>query len=746
MVIYRNERVNPFVLNYIINNKHLLSEYTTDYQIELVNKLLIYSNKLKDGVFKASYTERGATLNGRIYSKLSLQSFPCEVRNSLTISNYFDIDIQNSQHSFYLSFAKLNNLKCDNLENYVNNRLELLKESKLYKKDITAYVNGDFENEKYPKWLKDLKSEYLVFAEIITNREQELIKFIKYKGKKENLKGQIISQYYCIQEKIIIDEALKWCDANNYKVGTLIHDGFLIEKDERIIHDIKKLNEYIKFKGFDVNFAIKKMDKILDIPQNILYKTKKDYEEEEKEKYKKLKDKFELFNSKILNPLVWITTDLYGNKHFEKNGNIISKYIDWVEATENGQNMKFTIWTQGGNPKTFIENYILDPFKKSFQQLDFIPDISLCNEKTYNLFDGFNYEKLKDYSSYDETDHERFKKLLNHFKFIVDDNSNKVDEYFKYLIQFFAHIILNPTQKSKVLITLKSKEGYGKNILTDFIGKEIMNPKYHLETRNAKKEIFGDFNGIMEDKLFVVFDETDPEESKYFYDKLKGEITNDSLVLKKKGIENTTIKSFTQYMATTNNELPFKLSKSNRRFVLFECTKNKPDHNYFDELAFGNNAIMKDPKVQKLFIDYLKNIYDKNFNFSVFPKSKFYNRSYELCKVPIDDFYNVFYQEGLPESFKYDKGSKKDYNTIQLKTLYEKYKYFLNDNSGEIISQLKFKSLILENEIFKLSRNNLGLEVLLKKEELKSYLEKNNIFEKLDVIEDTIDFLNDDEI
>ena len=155
------------------------------------------------------------------------------------------------------------------------------------------------------------------------------------------------------------------------------------------------------------------MDKILDIPQNILYKTKKDYEEEEKEKYKKLKDKFELFNSKILNPLVWITTDLYGNKHFEKNGNIISKYIDWVEATENGQNMKFTIWTQGGNPKTFIENYILDPFKKSFQQLDFIPDISLCNEKTYNLFDGFNYEKLKDYSSYDETDHERFKKLLS---------------------------------------------------------------------------------------------------------------------------------------------------------------------------------------------------------------------------------------------------------------------------------------------------------------------------------------------
>ena len=300
-------------------------------------------------------------------------------------------------------------------------------------------------------------------------------------------------------------------------------------------------------------------------------------------------------------------------------------------------------------------------------------------------------------------------------------------------------------EKTKILIVLKSAEGYGKNIITDFIGKELMNDKYHLETRDAKNEIFGNFNGIMSEKLFVVFDETNPEESKYFYDKLKGEITNNKLILKKKGIENTTIKTFTQYISTTNNELPFKLSKSNRRFVLFECTQNKPNHNYFKELAFGKNAIMKDKKIHKLFLDFLKSQYDKDFNFSVFPKSRFYERSYELCKVPIDDFFNLFYQEGLTDSIKYDKGKKKDYNSVQLKLFYEKYKYFLNDNSGELISQLKFKSLILENQIFKLSRNSIGLEVLFKKEELKIYLEKNNIFEELDIIEDTTDFLDDEE-
>ena len=75
----------------------------------------------------------------------------------------------------------------------------------------------------------------------------------------------------------------------------------------------------------------------------------------------------------------------------------------------------------------------------------------------------------------------------------------------------------------------------------------------------------------------------------------------------------------------------------------------------------------------------------------------------------------------------------------------KKYKYFLSDNSGEIISQLKFKSLILENDIFTLGRNNLGMEILFIKEKLKNYLLKNNIFQELEIVEDTIDFLENEE-
>lgn len=753
MVIYRNEKFNEFVLDYIIeNNKTIFpTSYNESYKIDLINKLNQYKRKSKDGIFKASYSERGATLDGRIFSKLSLQCFPCEVRNSLAISKYIDIDIKNSQFAYYYDFCKKNNIICVNQKNYLANREKLLKQSNITKKNVLEFINGDFQNSKFPQWLQDMKQEYKTISEILISRNQELVKFVKAdakkKGKSGNLNGKMIAQYYGIQEKTIIDNALKWCEANNFIVGTLIHDGFLLEINDRIKNEIKDLNLYIKNTGYDLEFIIKPMKDLLNIPKDILYKTKRDYEEEEKEKYEKLKGEFEETTAKILNPLIWITTDSNGNKCFEKHGNIRAKYIDWKKATHNGKILKFSLFSETGKPKTFIENYLNDPNKKSYDRFDFIPKFSECPDNVYNLFDGYNIFKLENIE-YKEDTKERFEKLLNHFRFLVNDGSENTEEYFKYLIQFFAHIILNPMEKTKVVPILRSDEGFGKNIMTDFIGKECLNERYHLETRDPKKEVYGEFNGLMESKTSVVFDEADPEESKYFYDKLKGDITNDTIILKKKGIENTTIKSYAQFIATTNSEeLPFKLSSSNRRFVCFECTQKKPSHQYFAELAFNKDCIMKDKAVQKMFLEYIEGIYDKDFNFTIFPKTKFYMRSYELCKVPINDYFNDYYQKHFSEGgepYQYDKGKKKGFYSIQLKSFYDDYKIFLNDNSGELISQLKFKTLIMSKEIFKIERNNKGAELIYIKEDLVSYLEKNDCFKVYDNMDYDSDEIDND--
>ena len=742
------EKPNEYVLEYILNNSNsLFSDLSEDDKFDTIKQLKTYKNKMKKGIVDVTYSQRGATFEGRTYTKCALQNMKKDIRNSLTISKYYDIDIENAMFSIMRNYAKNNNLDTPNLKKYVAQRQQLLSNSILNKADICSYIMGGNQPMNTPEWLLKMKQEFETIEDWIYMKNPKFVDWIKKKMKREgninNERGKVLSHFYQMEEKKVIDLAIQYLESKKYIVGSIIHDGFLIEKDERIKIDIEELNEFMSVRNHKVKFIIKPMEKLLNIPKNILYKKRQEYDEEMLRKYKELKEKFESKTAKIMNPFVYITTDINGEKCFEKNSNIKGKFIDWKESTQNDKVLKFPFYTDTGKPKTFIENYINDPTKKIFDKIDFIPSKTECPDNVYNLFDGFEVFKIDRLNTYKETTKPRFEKLLGHFKFLVNDGSEDVDKYFDYVMQIFAHMILNPMEKTKVLPVFKSKEGWGKNIMTDYIGKEIMGDKYHLETRNASKEIFGDFNGIMAEKLFVVFDEADPDETKIFYEKLKGEITNNKFILKRKGIENTTIRSFVNYVSTTNNEGTIKISKTNRRFSMFECTQPKPTHEYFEELNFSENSIMKDKEVKLMFIEYLESIFDKNYDFSNIPKSNYYKRSAELCKVPIDDFLNDFFQKTFNdidcEPYKYTKGKKKDYYTKLTKEMYNDYKSFLNETNGEIVSQQKFKALVLEKEIFKLDRNLHGSELIYKKDVLVDYLKKNDIFQMLDIVDNESD-------
>ena len=85
------------------------------------------------------------------------------------------------------------------------------------------------------------------------------------------------------------------------------------------------------------------------------------------------------------------------------------------------------------------------------------------------------------------------------------------------------------------------------------------------------------------------------------------------------------------------------------------------------------------------------------------------------------------------------KGKKKDHHNILTKEMYNDYKSFLNETNGEIVSQQKFKALLLEKEIFKLDRNLNGSELIYKKDVLVDYLKKNDIFQMLDEVDNKSD-------
>ena len=418
------EKPNEYVLEYILNNSNsLFSDLSEDDKFDTIKQLKTYKNKMKKGLVEVSYYQRGATFEGRTYTKCALQNMKKDIRNSLTISKYYDIDIENAMFSIMRNYAKNNNLDTPNLKKYVAQRQQLLSNSILNKADICSYIMGGNQPMNTPEWLLKMKEEFTTIEDWIYMKNPKFVDWIKKKMKREgninNERGKVLSHFYQMEEKKVIDLAIQYLESKKYIVGSIIHDGFLIEKDERIKIDIEELNEFMSVRNHKVKFIIKPMEKLLNIPKNILYKKRQEYDEEMLQKYKELKEKFERKTAKILNPFVYITTDTNGEKCFEKGSNIKSKYIDWKESTQNDKVLKFPFYTDTGKPKTFIENYINDPTKKIFDKIDFIPSKTECPDNVYNLFDGFEVFKIDRLNTYKETTKPRFEKLLGHFKFLV---------------------------------------------------------------------------------------------------------------------------------------------------------------------------------------------------------------------------------------------------------------------------------------------------------------------------------------
>jgi hypothetical protein len=244
MTTKRIEKPNEYVLEYILNNSNsLFSDLSEDDKFDRINQLKRYKNKMKKGIVDVSYCQRGAIFLGRTYTKCALQNMKKDIRNSLTISKYYDIDIENAIFSIMRNYAKNNNLDTPNLKKYVAQRQQLLSNCIFNKEDIISYINGGPQPMNTPEWLLKMKKEFETIEDWIYLKNPEFVKWIKKKMKREgkttNERGIVLSHFYQMEEKKVIDLAIQFLESKKYIVGSIIHDGFLIEKDERIKIDIE---------------------------------------------------------------------------------------------------------------------------------------------------------------------------------------------------------------------------------------------------------------------------------------------------------------------------------------------------------------------------------------------------------------------------------------------------------------------------------------------------------------------------
>ena len=219
----------------------------------------------------------------------------------------------------------------------------------------------------------------------------------------------------------------------------------------------------------------------------------------------------------------------------------------------------------------------------TYQYLDFIPFNTKFNydyndKDIFNTFTGFKHEYEKDFI----INMDYINIFLEHIKVIC----NYQEDLCEYLLEWICDIIQNPHILSEIRIILQSDEGAGKNIFFYILMNHVIGSKFCVIIDDIEKAT-GRFNGVLSEKLLMVFDEAcninNSAESHKQEQKMKSITTNPEILVEKKGKECITIKNYCRNVSLTNNDFAGKVG---RRPVFIKMSNEKiGDKDYFDKVA-----------------------------------------------------------------------------------------------------------------------------------------------------------------
>jgi hypothetical protein len=711
---------------------------TNDIMKKLLNKCKI------NGHLQTEYKQQGQKNRGRYYVKngLGLQSLMREFRSLLCRNNYYDIDIVNSDPTILHQFCEKNlpDIDITNLKNYVNNRDILLNElmtkneiNRDQAKQIILMIshggNSGYDRLKEkPDWIKNLRNEFENIGKGMMNKYTDDKKYCQMKKPKPHcVWGSLSSLLTQDIESNIINQLDKYLTEKGYSVDTLIFDGALVRNNKAINQEIlDDASEFIDQQtGYKVKFISKPFDETIKLPDNILTSD---------EEYYEIKKRFEKDVVKITTPVQFLNLKKFNAVHdFANNEDHEVDYMtkkNLIEAYEDYDEWKGTTIVQGKTPKIFIENWIRDPAKASYERVDFIPHPLKCSSNIFNTFRGFDIETVTDVE-----ENQQFVTLFrNHISYLVD-NDKKSSEYVE---KYFAQLIQEPGKIPRTAMLFKSKEGYGKNMMLDVIAS-IIGHKYYVSTPNPKDVLYSKFNSQKSYKLLINIDETEQKETEAFYEKLKADITNPTTQIEKKGFDIFTVKNFARYIFTTNNESSIRVSKTDRRFAMFECTGKKKNAEYFNklnELKENKNAIYSIYKYLKSVdiqgFDFEKNrpitaIYKRHMQNSI---SNIYEYMQNLAENEMDENENIVID-----------GSNISYNAPQL---YKDYIQFcINNKYIDRMERKTFDNTL--TTILSRSRNKKGYCWKFTQQYIKEYLISNEYWDEPECLIDSDEDDNDEE-
>ena len=298
-----------------------------------------------------------------------------------------------------------------------------------------------------------------------------------------------------------------------------------------------------------------------------------------------------------------------------------------------------------------------------YEDMNIVPPPLICPDNIFNLWSPFYVQQLEPSTSLlnDENKQQYIKKcdmITNHIKVLC--NYDKDD--YNFMIRWIGQLLKHSAIKT-FAPTLISEEGALIYLLERMLGTSKV-----FETTDPSKYVWGSFNELMQHAFLVNCDEMDYKAQQECDGKIKGLITNNNLTINPKGIKSFRIQSYHRFIYTTNNEVPIKTHKRDRRNKIIRSSDDKiGDGEYFKTLR----ECIDDDIVIRMMYEYLVSQDVDSFHLEVLTQNK-YQQTLSECSVPIPEQF----LEHLTRDFANE--SLKEFTSVEI---YNKFDVWKNTNN-----------------------------------------------------------------
>jgi len=211
--------------------------------------------------------------------------------------------------------------------------------------------------------------------------------------------------------------------------------------------------------------------------------------------------------------------------------------------------------------------------RRQFDQMVFVPGIEIPG--AYNMWRGFTCEARPGDCS----------KFLAHLR---DNVCCGVDEYYNYLMAWLGSAVQHPDKPAGTAVVMRGKQGTGKSFFAKAIGKLFGQHFMHITN---SKHLVGSFNAHLQDCVLLFADEAFYAGDKKSEGILKAIITEEHIVIEKKGIDSAAEHNYIHLIMASNSEWVVPVAMDDRRFFVLDMSDgHRQDSAYFQAIDDELNA------------------------------------------------------------------------------------------------------------------------------------------------------------